>query len=1634
MKPIITFLCAVLLTIASQVSGQNMSTSFSVVPLPGQPPFPVGSQLTVKFNVTNFTKISSVLLPIAYNSAVLRFDSIDNIALPSFPDTFATSYPTPGLIRINWFPSLIDYPDGFTIPGAGARLMTLRFTVIGNGTANINLTTSGGTPIEVVNSTGVEVFNNAIFQSSGSNTQGVSISGGSGAPPPPPLVGFKIIANTVFAINTHRICVPVTVNDFDNIILMQYAMHWDNTKLNYDGCFRETLPGNPTFNTPSPGTLLLSWEDPNLAGVTFPDGTRIYDVCFNTIGAPGTTTPITIDGLGFPDGPTANFAEAYNASSVDVWTTGGANGASGISDTVFVMNTTPPGNPVTFTLDKDQIASGLNTCVDLKVKNFTTVTEMEYQITYDASKVTLSTPVTIPATAINLLPANVTATVAGSVGTVKVKWNNAAGVTVADNTTILSLCFTANAANGTIVPINFSTAACPSVVPFSAFKKDIGGVPYKFDNGEVNIASTGPTLTPTPALCNLGATGSIALAPNGTATSYQWSGPNGYTATTQNLTNVPGGPYSVTVTYAGGSTATATVTVSVPTAISMTQTVVGVACFGDSNGSIDITPSGGTGAYTYQWSGPMGFTATTQDITGVKTGNYVVSITDANGCVFASQAVNIPSPQAISVPFNGIVITGVSCFGNCNGAINIAPSGGTAPYTYDWSNDGPENPDNDPQNVTGLCAGAFTVTITDSRGCSFTPSSFTISQPVQLAANFVKKEDVKCFDTPTGKAEITVTGGTGNKTYSWKSIPSNTQVSTDQNPTNLAPGTYNVTVTDGGGCTATLPTAVTIGNAPSAVAISHTSTPGLCFGQTTGSIDLTVSGGWGSYSYNWQPTLPAIQDPAQVSSGTYTVTVTDLGGCSTTHSVVVAGAQSAISIGSPVVSNVTCFGQGNGGVCINPTGGNGGAYQVAWSNTSLTGSCIGNLQGGSYAPTVTDVMGCTAVFNAITVGAPQEILLDTTVTAANPTGGVDLIVTGGSPNYTYQWAGQSGPIATTEDISGMSAGTYTVTVTDANGCSKIGVYTIPSTNVLVGVTATSTNSCNNDGCINLTLPSGAAAASPFTVSWSGSGSGSLPASADLTPFICGLAAGAYIVTVTASNGNTATTTANITQLQQATLDIVNTIEPFDDLHNGKITIHATFANCTFLWNTGSTAASLMNLDSGLYVVTVTNNTSGCTAVYQYPLARQYQTYVFLVEDTDNPTCASSSNGSIKIKVVGGNGPNYVYHWTGPNNFTSSEEDLYDLKPGSYSLTVTDESGVTHTHGPIVLDPGSGLTINNVNELSLTPGGTQVSGATTCDGEATVVFSGQSGNVNILWSNSATTANTTTLCGGAYSVTVTDAAGCSAVWTDALTAPAPIGSTSVATSPKCYGDSNGSAKVFPSGGIEPYTVKWSNMQFDQLIFANGFSEAISLAGGTYTVTITDANNVTQTATVVVDAPQQISIDFTDVEPTNFNSCDGERIAFVTGAAEPINFTWSSNFGHNGNTERAEGLCAGEVLFYVITDANGCELSVVDTVPYPPDGCFQVRPVLTPAEQDGNNDYTLITCIESANNTVEIYNRWGQLVFQTENYVNDPGDPTHCWTGFTRTGQSLPEGVYYYVLTYVDDKANQHQLKGHINLLK
>ncbi len=242
--------------------------------------------------------------------------------------------------------------------------------------------------------------------------------------------------------------------------------------------------------------------------------------------------------------------------------------------------------------------------------------------------------------------------------------------------------------------------------------------------GESNVLqitiNPSPTLSSTQVnvLCNGASTGSIDLTVTGGTSPYTYAWSN--SATTQDISGLVAGTYTVTVTDANSCTKTLSATITQPSALALSSTQVNVLCNGNATGSIDLTVSGGTSPYTYAWSN----SATTQDISGLAAGTYTVTVTDANACTKTLSA-TITQPSALTLSKTQV---NVLCNGNATGSIDLTVSGGTSPYTYAWSNSATT------QDISGLVAGTYTVTVTDANSCTKTISA-TITQPAALTAS-----------------------------------------------------------------------------------------------------------------------------------------------------------------------------------------------------------------------------------------------------------------------------------------------------------------------------------------------------------------------------------------------------------------------------------------------------------------------------------------------------------------------------------------------------------------------------------------------------------------------------------------------------------------------------------------------------------------------------------------------------------------------------------------------------------------------------------------------------------------------------------------------------------------------------------
>ena len=714
-------------------------------------------------------------------------------------------------------------------------------------------------------------------------------------------------------------------------------------------------------------------------------------------------------------------------------------------------------------------------------------------------------------------------------------------------------------------------------------------------------------------------------------------------ATSLTRTGLCAGTYVVTITDQTGCSISDTIVIGSGGAGGLAITLDSlkdVSCNGGSDGAIYISVSGGTAPYSYSWSGPGGFTASTEDITNLSAGTYIVSVTDANGCVnYDTFTVN--EPAAISITGT---VTDANC-GNSDGAINITVTGGTAPYTYSWSNGATT------EDLTNVPAGTYTVTVTDANGCTAS-ASFTVNDISDLAVTGVVY-DVLCNGESTGAIDITVTGGTAPYSYTW------TNGATTQDLTNIPAGSYSVTVTDANGC---VTTASFVVNEPPAISVTSNITQPTC-GNSDGAIDITVSGGTAPYSFSWSNGATT-EDLLNVSAGTYVVTITDANGCTKQDTFLLTD-QGAPTV-TGIVYDVTCGGASDGAIDVTITGGTT-PYSISWSNGATTEDLVG-IPGGTYIITVTDASGCTAT-QSFTVNEPPAIVISGTITDAScsgsPDGAIDITVSGGTPPYTYSW---NGGVFTTEDLNGIGAGTYTVTVTDAAGCTMQATFNVgepPAITVTVDSVVAAT--CNQpNGAVYITVSGGTPG---YTYNW------------DIgftTEDLVNVAGGTYTLTVTDAAG--CVDTFQVTVPAYDTPYVTNyqvidvTCYGANDGAIYVVNVSGGIPPYTYQWNTGATTPNITNLGGGVYTVVIAD-ASGCQSVMTFTVEEPLP---LVVSTGASPATPGNADGSAWVTYGGGRPPYSVLWSTGATTDTVS-----GLPAGTYWVLVQDSAGCSATDTVVV---------------------------------------------------------------------------------------------------------------------------------------------------------------------------------------------------------------------------------------------------------------------------------------------------------------------------------------------------------------
>ncbi len=1125
--------------------------------------------------------------------------------------------------------------------------------------------------------------------------------------------------------------------------------------------------------------------------------------------------------------------------------------------------------------------------------------------------------------------------------------------------------------------------------------------------------------------------GAVTAAPSDGNEPYTYTWSNG--GSTSTISNLGLGTFYVTVTGTNGCTLTGSAVVGhIPILQASITSITGVNCAGTTTGSATVTATNGVPAYAYSWSNG----AHTATVSNLPAGTYYVSVNDYCKTTIIDTAIISTNPP-LTVTING---TNVSCYNGNNGTAIVSPANNNPPYSYHW------NTGATTQSISNLTAGNYIVTVTDA--CNATViKNITITQPALLTAFISSKTDLTCNGVSNGSATANASGGTSPYTFLWND-PFSTPASTVNN---LPAGMWTVTVTDNAGCTAT--TSVTINQPSPLIATVSSQTNVNCNGESNGAATVTVSGGnlTVTDAETWESTHSWTIVNGTQTNKWYVGTATAHGGA---KSIYISNntADNAYTItGSSIVhfykdftfpANATNISikfdwKGNGEneydylrvflvpTTTTPTAGTalstgqiGSTYNLqstyttatitgldasagstkrlvfSWKNDNSVGTqppaaidniivsyntsgsflwsngqttaTISGLSANTYTVTVTDESSCTAT-TSVTITEPSLLSVNTTGTSVTCNGSSNGTATanptGGTSPYSYLWQ----TLQTTQTINGLSSGTYYVTVTDAHGCTTSGFYTVnQGTIITLTPSHTDANCGSSNGSASISASGGI---SPYTYLWS---------TGATTSSINNLAAGAYTVTVTDNNSCTASNTVIVNNIDGPTATIssstnischggnngaatvtasggtstqeVTLTETWESTHSWTI-VNGTQTN---KWYVGTATAS-----SGTKSIYVSNNSSSnAYTVNRTSVVHFYKDFTF-------PANATNITVKFDWKGYGQSGQDYMRVYLVPTTTTPAAGTL--LSTGQIGSTYNLQS--TFTTATITgLDVHAGTTKRLVfswrNNNST---GTQPPAAVD-----NIIVSYTLNNVyTYVWSNGQTTASISGLTAGTYTVTVTDVAGCEAITSVNLTQPsALIAAISSYTNISCNGQNNGSATVTASGGTTPYTYLWNTSP------AQTTQTSTSLSAGTWYVTVTDNNGCTAFSTITISEPSVLSATISSItHVTCYGGNNGSLTVTPTGGMSPYSYNWTGG----QSTSTATNLTAG-LYSVTVTDNHGCTTTASASI-------TQNNAIVANIVSQTN-----VTCSGSNNGTATVSATGGVPVINT----NEDWEGTHTWT--------------------------------------
>lgn len=1033
--------------------------------------------------------------------------------------------------------------------------------------------------------------------------------------------------------------------------------------------------------------------------------------------------------------------------------------------------------------------------------------------------------------------------------------------------------------------------------------------------------------------------------------------------------SLPAGTYTIRVTNSENCSSDISLTLTSPTLPSVSLAGVSPLCTGTSTGTITATGSGGAAPYSYALnSGPYGSSGI---FTGLPSGTYSVFIRDANSC-YSGAMVILTEPSPLNIIAG---ITNPVCSGIPNGSVLLTPYGSTGPYTYAMGS----GTYGSSSLFGGLAPGTYTFHVKSANGC-IKDTTVNLADSLHIGLTAI----VPSILCNGGSSVITLNGTGSPATYSY-AYGSSAYGSTNTFP--LTAGTYSLHVRDANMCQHD--TTITI-TQPTPGIVTPTAVNILCGGAGSGSVSVSASGGTPGYTYSINGgaygSSPVF---SPLSAGTYTLNVKDANGCIYTATAAIAE-PSTIVLDSVHVVKPTCYGSANGSLQVYAHGGVAPYTYASGAGTYSTTSLFTGLAAGSYTLQVKDANGCVKD-TIINLAQPAQVTVAANVVrpvcSTVPNGSVTLLVSGGTPAYTYALG--SGAFGSSPAFSPLTAGTYAFHIKDANGCTKDTIITLTDS-LHVGITVAAPSILCNGGVSTITL--GGTGSTTYTYA-----SGS---SAYSTTNTFPVTAGTYTLHVRDANMCQHDTTITLTQPTPGVVTPTAVNIMCSGAGSGSISVSASGGTpgYTYSINSGSygTSSVFSPLSAGSYTIKV-KDANGCI----YTAITSITEPPGIVLDSVRavkPTCYGSTNGSLQLFVHGGVAP-YIYA-IGIGSY--SPASLFTgLAAGSYTLHVKDANGCIKDtvinlaqparvavaanvirpvcssvpNGSVTLIAAGGTPaytyalgsgaygssaifsplaagtyafhIKDANGCtkdttitltdSLHIGITVTAPTILCNGGTTIVTVGGTGSPTGYTYASGTSAysatNTFPATAGTYTLHVRDANTCQHDSTITITQPTPGVVTATPTNIACHGAASGSISVSATGGTPGYTYSINSGSY-------GTSPVFSpLTAGSYIIKVKDANGCIYTAaTTTVTEPPAIIIDSVHlVKPSCYGSANGSLQLYGHGGAAP--YTYAMGSGSYSPASLFTGVAAGAHVLH-IKDANGC---VKDTAIYLP----QPTPVIVSA---------------------------------------------------------------------------------------